>query len=187
MKRIWIFNEELAILLTVFSHRIILENTGMSTLHIFPVSESTNSNLVVVIQIWYFPQYSGSSLQVPYSMKFLHVYLHLKYLQECSRFFYHKDKTENQNCSLTLYSLLATCSLLPFFQATLSETIFYILFFYFFTFHSLYDFWKFGFYLRWICFGYYYWCPPDWQISGTLLLEISVILLIPSFVKLHFH
>ena len=46
---------------------------------------------------------------------------------------------------------------------------------------------KIWLYLRGICSFYDYWCLPDWQIHGILLLETFVILLISSFVKLSFH
>ena len=46
---------------------------------------------------------------------------------------------------------------------------------------------KIWLYLRGICSFYDYWCLPDWQTHGILLLETFVILLISSFVKLNFH
>lgn len=88
-------------------------------------------------------------------MKFLHIFLHFKHLQECSRFSHHKDKqAKNQNDSSSLCSCLATCSLPPFFQGMLPESLFYMLFS---TWASLpYNCWKCGFCLRWICSFYDY-------------------------------
>lgn len=88
------------------------------------------------------------------------------------------NQTENQNYSSTLHSPLATCSLPPFFQAMLPESMFYMLFFYFYI-YSTYSVRNLASTL--ICACYDYWCSPDWQVNEILLVEMSVVLLIPSW------